>query len=40
MATTTTTVRQLRDLRRYAPQVTIQSAGQVNIGGQQINVAD
>jgi hypothetical protein len=33
------TLRQLRDLRRYAPQVTIQSAAQVNIGGQQVNLA-
>lgn len=33
------TLRQLRDLRRYAASVTIQSAGQVNIGGQQINAA-
>ena len=34
------TLRQLRDLRRYAPQVTIQSAGQVNIGGQQVNLTE
>lgn len=33
------TLRQLRDLRRYTSQVTIQSAGQVNIGEQQINRA-
>ena len=33
------TLRQLRDLRRYAPAVTIQNAGQVNIGQQQVNVA-
>ena len=33
------TLRQLRDLRRYAPAVTIQSAGQVNIGSQQVNMA-
>lgn len=34
------TLRQLRDLRRYTPQVTIQNAGQVNIaGGQQMNLA-
>lgn len=33
------TLRQLRDLRRYAQAVTIQSAGQVNIGGQQVNMA-
>ena len=33
------TLRQLRDLRRYAPApVVVQSAGQVNIGGQQVNV--
>jgi hypothetical protein len=31
------TLRQLRDLRRYTPAVTIQNADQVNIGGQQIN---
>ncbi len=33
------TLRQLRDLRRYAPAVTIKNAGQVNIGEQQVNVA-
>ncbi len=33
------TLRQLRDLRRYAQAVTIQQAGQVNIGGQQVNMA-
>lgn len=33
------TLRALRDLRRYAPQVTIQNAGQVNIGAQQVNAA-
>ncbi len=33
------TLRQLRDLRRYTPAVTIQSAGQVNIGQQQVNAA-
>jgi hypothetical protein len=33
------TLRQLRDLRRYTPPVTIQSASQVNIDGQQINVS-
>jgi hypothetical protein len=32
------TLRHLRDLRRYAPAVTIQTAGQVNIGGAQVNV--
>jgi hypothetical protein len=34
------TLRALRDLRRYTPTITIQNVGQVNIGGQQINVAD
>lgn len=34
------TLRGLRDLRRYAPTVNIQNAGQVNIGSQQLNVAD
>ena len=33
------TLRALRDLRRYAPTVMIQNAGQVNIGQQQVNVA-
>ena len=33
------TLRALRDLRRYVPQVTIQGAQQVNIGQQQVNVA-
>jgi hypothetical protein len=33
------TLRQLRDLRRYTPAVTIQTAGQVNIGTQQVNMA-
>ncbi len=33
------TLRQLRDLRRYVPTVTIQNATQVNIGEQQVNVA-
>ncbi len=33
------TLRALRDLRRYAPAVTIQNAGQVNIGAQQVNAA-
>lgn len=32
-------VRALRDLRRYSPSVTIQQAGQVNIGEKQVNVA-
>lgn len=34
------TARALRDLRRYAPSVTIQNAGQVNIGEKQINVKE
>jgi hypothetical protein len=29
----------LRDLRRYGPTVVVQNAGQVNVGGKQINVA-
>jgi hypothetical protein len=33
------TLRALRDLRRYAPTVIVQNAGQVNVGGQQVNVA-
>ena len=33
------TLRQLRDLRRYAPAVVIQNADQVNIGEQQINLS-
>ena len=33
------TLRQLRDLRRYAPAANVQPAEQVNIGGQQVNVA-
>lgn len=33
------TLRALRDLRRYSPTVTIQSAAQVNIGAQQVNAA-
>jgi hypothetical protein len=33
------TMRQIRDLRRYAPQVTINNPGQVNIGAQQVNAA-
>lgn len=33
------TLRALRDLRRYAPNVTIQNAGQVNIAQQQTNTA-
>jgi hypothetical protein len=31
-------LRQLRDLRRYAP-VIIQNVGQVNVGNQQVNVS-
>jgi hypothetical protein len=33
------TLRALRDLRRYAGPVIVQNAGQVNVGGQQVNVA-
>ncbi len=33
------TLRALRDLRRYSPNVTITGAQQVNIGQQQVNVA-
>jgi hypothetical protein len=33
------TLRALRDLRRYVPSVVVQNAGQVNVGGQQVNVA-
>src|SRR5437016_788194 len=33
-------LRALRDLRRYAPAVNIVNAGQVNIGDQQVNVAN
>ena len=32
------TLRALRDLRRYAGPVIVQQAGQVNVGGQQVNV--
>lgn len=31
-------LRALRDLRRYAPAVSIQNAGQVNIGEKQVNL--
>lgn len=31
--------RQLRDLRRYAPTVVVQTAGQVNVADQQVNVS-
>jgi hypothetical protein len=33
------TLRALRDLRRYGPAVIVQSAGQINVGAQQMNVA-
>ena len=33
------TLRALRDLRRYGGPVIVQQAGQVNVGGQQVNVA-
>jgi hypothetical protein len=33
------TLRALRDLRRYTPAVIVRNAGQVNVGGQQVNVA-
>jgi hypothetical protein len=36
------TLRQMRDLRRYAPPVIVNNGGQVNVaanGGQQVNVA-
>ena len=33
------TLRALRDLRRYSPQIVVQNAEQVNIGQQQVNVA-
>jgi hypothetical protein len=32
-------LRALRDLRRYSTPVIVQNAGQVNVGGQQVNVA-
>jgi len=32
------TLRALRDLRRYTPNVIVQNAGQVNVGEQQVNV--
>jgi hypothetical protein len=32
-------LRQLRDLRRYAPPVIVNNGGQVNVGAQQINVS-
>jgi hypothetical protein len=33
------TMRALRDLRRYSRPIIVQNAGQVNVGGQQVNVA-
>jgi hypothetical protein len=33
------TVRALRDLRRYPSPIIVQNAGQVNVGGQQVNVS-
>jgi hypothetical protein len=33
------TLRALRDLRRYATPVVVQNAGQVNVAGQQVNIA-
>jgi hypothetical protein len=33
------TLRHLRELQRDPPAVTIQTAGQVNIAGQQVNMA-
>lgn len=33
-------LRQLRDLRRYAPKVIVNNAGQVNFGSSQVNVAN
>jgi hypothetical protein len=32
------TLRALRDLRRYSPTIFVQNAGQVNVGGKQVNV--
>jgi len=32
------TLRSLRDLRRMTPSITVQNAGQVNVGSQQVNV--
>ena len=32
------TLRQMRDLRRYAPPVIVNNGGQVNVAGQQVNV--
>jgi hypothetical protein len=33
------TLKTLRDLRRYTPAVIVQNVGQVNVGGQQMNVS-
>ena len=33
------TLRALRDMRRYAPKIIVQNAGQVNVGEQQVNVS-
>ena len=33
-------LRQLRDLRRYAPAVVVHNAGQVNVAERQVNVAE
>ena len=33
------TLKALRDLRRQVPGVVVQSAGQVNVGQQQLNVS-
>ena len=33
------TLRQMRDLRRYAPPVIVNNGGQVNVGQQQVNVS-
>jgi hypothetical protein len=32
-------LRQMRDLRRYAPPVIVNNGGQVNVASQQVNVA-
>jgi hypothetical protein len=32
------TLRALRDLRRWGSPVIVQNAGQVNVGGQQVNL--
>ena len=33
------TLRALRDLRRYSPQVVVQHAGQINVAQQQVNLS-